>query len=282
VSRCGRRIPWRAVLPRRPRRASQAGWRWAALALLLVARAADAKPARVVSLNLCADQFVVALADRPRIAALSPLAADPSLSAVAAEAAQIRRVRPVAEEVLPLQPDLAIVGPWGAARVAALLERRGVVVLRLGLAEDFDAILGQLRAVAAALGEAERGEALAVSIARELAALPPSPAPRRVLVWQARGFVPGRGTLPDAVLRAAGLVNAAPFAGYGFVPLERLLADPPELLVTAPAAGPPSLSEALLEHPALARAAIPRARIDPAWLACGGPQTMRAAAALAR
>jgi iron complex transport system substrate-binding protein len=236
----------------------------------------------VVSLNLCADQFVVALAERERIAALSPLAVDPALSAVAAEAAGIPRVRTVAEEVLPLNPDLAIVGPWGAARVAAMLEARGVAVLRLGLAEDFDAILRHLRSVAAALGETARGEALAASIARDLAAIRRRADAPRALVWQARGFVPGRGTLPDAVLRAAGLANAAPFAGYGFVSLERLLADPPDLLVTAPAAGPPSLSEALLEHPALARAAIPRARIDPAWLACGGPETVRAAAALAR
>jgi iron complex transport system substrate-binding protein len=250
--------------------------------LVLLAASAAAKPARVVSLNLCADQFVVALAERDRIAALSPLAADPALSAVAAAAAAIPRVRTVAEEVLPLRPDLAIAGPWGAARVAAMLERRGVVVLRLGLAEDFDAILAQLRAVAAALGETDRGEALAAAIVRDLAAIPPRPDARRALVWQARGFVPGRGTLPDAVLRAAGLANAAPFAGYGFVALERLLADPPDLLVTAPAADPPSLSEALLEHPALSRAAIPRARIDPAWLACGGPATVRAAAALAR
>ncbi|WP_439580013.1 ABC transporter substrate-binding protein [Elioraea sp.] len=254
----------------------------AALALALAAGPVAAKPQRVVSLNLCADQFVVALAERGRIAALSPLAADPSLSAVAADVAWLPRVRTVAEEVLPLRPDLAIAGPWGAARVAAMLEARGVTVLRLGLAEDFDAILDHLRAVAAALGETARGEALAASIARDLAAIPPRADAPRALVWQARGFVPGRGTLPDAVLRAAGLVNAAPFAGYGFVPLERLLADPPDLVVTAPAAGPPSLSEALLEHPALARAAIPRARIDPAWLACGGPQTVRAAAALAR
>lgn len=253
-----------------------------ALALLLVAGAAAAKPQRVVSLNLCADQFVVALAERDRIAALSPLAADPAFSAVAAEAAGILRVRPVAEEVLPLNADLAIAGPWGAARVAAMLEARGVAVLRLGLAEDFDAILTQLRAVAAALGETARGEALAAAIARDLAAIPRRADAPRALVWQARGFVPGRGTLPDAVLRAAGLANAAPYAGYGFVPLERLLADPPDLLVTAPAAGSSSLAEALLEHPALARAAIPRARIDPAWLACGGPQTVRAAAALAR
>jgi iron complex transport system substrate-binding protein len=257
-------------------------WSSSLLALLIAASAAAAKPARVVSLNLCADQFVVTLAERGRIAALSPLAADPALSAVAAEATGIRRVRTVAEEVLPLEPDLAIIGPWGAVRVGAMLEARGVAVLRLGLAEDFAAILRHVRAVAAALGETERGEALAASIARELAAIPARADTRRALVWQAHGFAPGRGTLPDAVLRAAGLTNAAPFTGYGFVGLERLLADPPDLLVTAPAAGPPSLSEALLEHPALARAAIPRVRIDPAWLTCGGPATVRAAAALAR
>jgi len=250
----------------------------AAAALLAAAWPASAKPERVVSLNLCADQLLVLLLPRERIAALSPLADDPTLSAVADRARGIPRVRPAAEAVLPLAPDLAVAGPWGGAGAAGALARRGVPVLRLGLAESFDAIEEQLLRVGEAVGEIDKALAIAGEMRDALAAIGQREGERpRALVWQARGFAPGRGTLADAVLAAAGFANAAPYAGYGFVPLERLLADPPDLLVTAPPGGPASLSTAVTHHPALAAAGIPRAAVDPALLACGSPYAARAA-----
>lgn len=252
----------------------------AALALLLAAPAAAA-PQRVVSINLCADQLLVALAEPGQIAALSPLAADPALSAVAGRVGAIPRIRPGAEAVLAQSPDLVLAGAWGGREAELVLRGRGVAVLRLPLAEDFAAIRAQIRQVGAALGQERRATAVLAEIDAGLSAIAPHP-PRSALVWQAGGFTPGRGTLADAVLAAAGLQNAAPFAGYGTIRLERLLAAPPTLLVL-PArlqgAGA-SLSEALLSHPALA--AIPVRRIEPAWLACGGPETWRAARALAQ
>jgi iron complex transport system substrate-binding protein len=266
---------------RRTRQSTTVSWSsslaTAALALALAAPAAAA-PQRVVSLNLCADQFLVLLLPRERIAALSPLADDPTLSAVADRARGIPRVRPAAETVLPLAPDLAVAGPWGGAGAAAALARRGIPVLRLGLAEGFEAIEEQLLRVGDAVGEAERARAIAAEMRAALAAIRHRAGePPRALVWQARGFAPGRGTLADAVLAAAGFANAAPYAGYGFVPLERLLADPPDLLVTAPPGGPASLSTAVTQHPAIAAAGIPRAAVDPALLACGSPYAARAA-----
>ncbi len=249
------------------------------LALLVGSAGAEAKPLRVVSLNLCADQFVLALADRAQIAALSPLAADPSLSAAARRARGLPTARPVLEEVLPLRPDLAIAGAWGGARVVVALEARGVRVVRLGLAAEFADIVAQARAVAAALGEVARGEAVVAAMTARLAALPRAERNARALVWEARGFTAGQGTLADAVLRAAGWRNAAPFAGYGTVPLERLLAAPPDLLVILATATSPSLSEALFDHPALQR--LPRLAIPASWLACGGPETLRAVEVLA-
>jgi iron complex transport system substrate-binding protein len=46
------------------------------------------------------------------------------------------------------------------------------------------------------------------------------------------GFSAGPGTLPDAILRAAGLVNAERRRGFVEVPLERLVLDPPQAVVT--------------------------------------------------
>jgi iron complex transport system substrate-binding protein len=236
---------------------------------------------RVVSLNLCTDQLLVLLAPE-KIAALSSLARDPSLSFVAKQAAQLPLVRPYAEAVLRLRPDLVLAAPYGAQTTLALLEARGLPVFRIGLATSFADIRAQIRSVAAALGEAERGEALIAEMDRRLADLPgedPSRRgpPRKALAWEARGYTAGPGTLADAVLRAAGLENASDGRRIG---LEALLAHPPDLLVVAPPAAYPSLATDLLRHPATA--AIPRRFVPPALTICAGPFTVEAAELLAR
>src|SRR5580698_1660899 len=45
-----------------------------------------ALPHRIVSLNACADEYLIALADRDQVAALTQFATDPSLSFYAAKA----------------------------------------------------------------------------------------------------------------------------------------------------------------------------------------------------
>ncbi|MGH6782919.1 MAG: ABC transporter substrate-binding protein, partial [Sphingomonadaceae bacterium] len=66
---------------------------------------AEARPQRIVSLNLCADQYLMALADPQQIAALTPFARDPDMSAGAAMARKLPVARGHAEEVLARNPD---------------------------------------------------------------------------------------------------------------------------------------------------------------------------------
>lgn len=238
--------------------------------LPLPSRAAE----RVVSLNLCTDQLLTLLAPE-KVAALSTLSRDPALSVVAPEASRLAQVRADAEAVLALRPDLVLAGQYGAQAAVAALKARGVPVLQLGLPGSFDGIRSQVREVSTTLEVQARGEALLTAMDRRLATLPhPSPAPTAVLLG-ARGWTSGPGTLGDAVLRAAGYRNV----GAGHVGLERLVARPPDVLVTAGTPRFPSLATAMLEHPALRD--IPRKRFAPALLVCAGPFTARAAEAIA-
>lgn len=247
-----------------------------------------AAPSRVVSINLCADQLLVLLADRSAIASVSFLAADPELSYVADRVAGLPLNHGLAEEVLALAPDLVLAGTYGAGPTVALLRARGVPILQLDLTEDFAAIAAQTRLVAAALGHPERGEALLARMADLLAAgAPPDRAPRpTAMLYQADGFTAGAGTLADAVLTAAGFVNVAAAAGldgYGYLPLERLVAAAPDVLIADPPPDrAPSLSEALLGHPALTRlgTATRRVEVPDGTLGCGGPYTAEAVAVL--
>jgi iron complex transport system substrate-binding protein len=241
-----------------------------------IATAAHATAERVVSVNLCTDQMLVLLAPE-KIAALTPLARDPSLSFVAPEAAHLPTVRASAEAVLRLRPDLVLAAPYGAQTTLALLQQEGVPVLRIALPHDFPGIRQMTRLLAATLGVPQRGEALLAAMDTRLDALPKPDHEMRALVWEPRGLTAGPGTLMDAVLRAAGLNDASDGRRAS---LETLLRHPPDLLVVQTASAYPSLATALLNHPALA--GLPRREIPPALTICAGSFSAEAAALLAR
>lgn len=275
---------------------------WVLFALLLCAAAppaasAAAPPRRIVSLNLCADQLVVLLAEPERIAALSKLARDRSLSYVAERADAFPIVQPYAESVLAHQPDLVLAGRLSATPTVQFLQAKGVPVLQINLLSSFDAIREQTRSVGRALGAAEKAEKLVAEMDAVLAADDPPAldAPHRrpgrprpvALTWQPGGFTAGSGTLVDAVLQAAGYDNMAALnglKGYGFLTLEAVAAGKPDLLISDPAVpDPPSLRHALLAHPALkpsAEGVGARTVTPPPLTACAGPFTAQAVALL--
>lgn len=248
---------------------------------LVGAGPAHATPRRVVSINLCADQLVLLLAEPQRILSVSHLARDPSLSFMAAAAEGMPVNHGSVEEVIPLAPDLVVAGSYTARPTVAMLKAKGVPVIELTLPADFDQIRAQVRRVAAALDAAERGEALIDAMDRTLAstALPSGPRPA-ALAWQAGGFTAGAGTLTDAVLRAAGLDNLAArmgLTGYGYLTLETVVAAHPDLLIAEDALPDrPSLRQGLLQHPALRHGVGRRVSIPPALWACGAPFTAEA------
>ncbi len=231
---------------------------------------------RVVSLNLCTDQMLVLLAPE-QIAALSPLAKDPSLSFVARQAERFPSVRASAEAVLRLHPDLILAAPYGAQATLAVLQQEHIPILRISLPQDLAGIREMTRQLAHALDVAARGEALLAHMETELAEQPHTDRGIRALVWEPRGFTVGRGTLMDSLLRAAGLSNASDGRLVG---LEVLLRHPPDLLVVSTEPAYPSLATAVLQHAALA--GIPRRTIPPALTICAGPFSAKAVTLLAQ
>ena len=250
----------------------------AALCLLGLTGAAPAPPRRIVSLNTCADQYVLALADPGQIAALSPYGHDPELSAAVAKARLFRTLKRPAEEVLAIRPDLLIGFPDGTGGVVGAPQGRW---RKLGLAsaDSFAVIREQIRQVAAAVGHPARGEALIAGMERDLAALPRSRRGGVAAYYQRRGYMSGTGTLVDELIRRAGLTNLAAKLGkpaLAQVPLEEMIAARPDYLIVEEG------SEAIvdqgtemLHHPVLR--SIPRIRVPQAWTVCGGPAYVQAA-----
>jgi iron complex transport system substrate-binding protein len=254
------------------------------LALLLAGGPAlgQQPPRRIVSLNLCADQYLLALADPDQIAALTIFSRDPQMSAGAARAQTLPVSRGSAEEVLALRPDLIIASPFRRSGTIALLRGRPIATLDLPSAESYADIVAQVRAVAAAVGHPERGEALIARMDSRLSRLAKPGRGQVAAYYQRRGFLTGTGTLIDDLMHRIGLVNLAAQLdkpSLARVSLEQIALARPDFLVMETATqSVRDRGTEMLHHPLLDP--IPRLYIPQAWTVCGGPAYVLAAESL--
>ena len=197
-------------------------------AALLLGAGAQAAP-RVMSLDQCSDQYVLALSPREAIVGLSPRVDDRD-SYLAEKAAGLPQRRATAEAVLGVRPDV-VVRYWGGdARLARTLERRGVRVVRIDEATGFADVRANVRRVAQALEQPEAGERIVEQMDADLAEAKGAWGGKRALYMTPGGFTAGEGTLVAAILTAAGLKSVAG-PGYAPVSLEGLALRPPAALV---------------------------------------------------
>ena len=245
---------------------------------------APERPMRIVSLDYCADQYLLKLVDRDRIAAVSP-DADRDFSYMRAAAVGVPSVRPRAEDVLVLKPDLVIRSYGGGPDAAAMFARAGVPVLQIGYANDLAAVRQVLIDTATGLGEGAKGEALAAEMDRRLAVLPAPPRERPTALYVTPGGVTsGSGGLVDEMMRAAGYDNFEAAPGWRTLPLERLAHEQPDLIASASFWNAPPDRWSAARHPIVARAMrdTPVVPIEGAWTACGGWFLVDAVEALAK
>ena len=121
-------------------RGALAGFLSCLAVLLAPPSAADDRPSRIVSTHLCGDQLLLLLADRDRLRSISFFATDPDLSQLADLAKGLPRNRGLAEEILPLAPDIVFAGAFAARPTVHLLRRLGVKVAEVPTAVTFDDI----------------------------------------------------------------------------------------------------------------------------------------------
>jgi iron complex transport system substrate-binding protein len=246
-----------------------------ALALNL-ATAHAAPPQRIVSLNLCVDQILVDLVARERIAAVTHLAADASVSAAPEKFARIPAIRGAAEEVLARDPDLVIAGVYSTPATVDLLRRLGRRVVLVPMPQTIDGVRALIITLAETVEAPAAGQALVAAMdARLAAARPASSANPSALIYQINNYVTGRGSLLDEALARAGFRNAggdvAIFAN-GKTSLESIVATPPDVLILA--SNPDDYTTSVgdnLRHPALAalRARIPSVVLPWSLSLCG-------------
>jgi iron complex transport system substrate-binding protein len=264
----------------------------AALAAVVHLGATDSgqKPRRVVSLNLCVDELLLRLADSRNVASVTWLARDPTNSNVTDLAAEIPVNHGLAEEIIPLNPDLVIAGIYTARPAVALLKRTGTPLVEVGVPKNLAEVRQQIRDIAALIGEREKGESVIAAMDAGLAAVPaaPSSSRPRAIVLNPNGATVGKGTLVDEIMTRAGLTNVAAelaIDNYGQIPLEAVVASGVDvLIVSASRDGPPALATEILRHPVLsALSDRTRVVVMPGRLwNCGGPAVVEAIERLRR
>jgi len=233
----------------------------------------------IVSLNPCTDAVLAEVADPAQILAVSHYSHDPRATSMPlAKARRFRATGGTVEEVLALDPDVVVAGTFLPPSTAQAFDRLGVRVETFGIVPDLAENAAQIRRLAALAGHPERGEALLARIGGALAATRHEGAPVTALLWQQGGIVPGEETLIARLMRHAGFASHSAARGLGqgaYLPLEQVLADPPEVVL---AAG----GERMLTHPALrSLEGVRYESFEPSLLFCGGPTVIRAAERLA-
>jgi iron complex transport system substrate-binding protein len=244
-----------------------------------------ARPVRIVSLDYCADQYVLEFADRDRILAVSP-DADKDFSYMRGAAHGVKTVRPIAEDVLLLKPDLVVRSYGGGPEATHFFERAGIPVLDVGWAGDLPGVLANVQRIADGLGEHDRGAALVAETQARLDHLSERSSGKSALYMTPGGVTSGPGSLVHEMIRAAGLDNFQQQPGWRSLPLERLAYEAPDVIAAAffgsstnhPGAWSPT------NHP-VARAQLadhPVVSLDGAWTSCNGWFLIDAIEALAQ
>jgi iron complex transport system substrate-binding protein len=243
-------------------------------------------PQRIVSLNLCTDQLLMALVSPERIASITWLSRSEGDPLLLPMARQLTVNHGSAEEVLALHPDLVVAGRFTTGNTRALLRKVGVPLLEVDSASNWEGVRRITREVAAAVGETARGEALLRQMdvdLQQLARRQPA-VPLRAIGWSGAGDdVPGHDTMFNTILETAGGINLGARAGTGNFDLEQVLHARPQVLLRGAAyAGKPALRNEVARHRVL-RALPGLATIEypEAVYGCGVPSAAQLAIGLA-
>ncbi len=259
---------------------------WVSFALIFSSQVTlaqdETRPVRIVSINLCADELLLRLADPGQIAAVTLYPKTEEAEAVLKRTPAIRKIGGHAEEILTLKPDLVLTGPYAHRETIAFLRKRGVRILQVGLPKDFGDIYRNMKMIGETVGHSDRAEALVRKMKAELVAGGTEGRGTRALFLQSEGYVPGRDTFENVVIQAAGFSNIAETEGireYGRLSLERIIELRPEVMIfTGDQKEKPSVRGGVLSHRAI-RKAIPGVRgvVLPACLLnCGSPASVEA------
>jgi len=190
----------------------------------------------LVSLDYCADQYVLALADRDQILALS-WEADQKHSFYQARAAGLPKFHGSMAEIINIQPDIAIQSFNVPGRNDALMGRVGTALYTLTHGSDPEIVMDNLLQAGQKLSQASRAADLMEDYRARLDQMRVLPKSKlRAAYVTPSGFTAGRGTFVDEIIQLAGFSSYAAarnLTGWQSLPLEDIILDPPDIFIAS-------------------------------------------------
>ncbi|MEQ1687786.1 MAG: ABC transporter substrate-binding protein [Sphingopyxis sp.] len=190
---------------------------------------------RIVSIDYCADQMVLGLIARRRIAAVS-VEADNDAAFAAPLARGLPRVGADVERILALRPTLVVRSYAGGPRLAAVLAHAGVRVYTLPYVASLDGVDAAMASSGRALG-AEREAAARLAVWRASLARARARASMRngdtALYLTPGDVTSGPDSFVAQIIGAAGYASYDTRPGWNRLPLEAIAVRPPSIVVRA-------------------------------------------------
>ena len=228
-----------------------------AAALSAPSSSAFAAGPRIVSMNICTDQMLLALADPDQIMGLSRFSRDARQGLLGNGARRFPLLSGGAEDILVLKPDVVAVSAFDKRSTRVILKANGLNLVEFPIPRTLADVRDQIRQMGALAGHPERASAEVARLDTAVVDAKRAAAGKnlRMLPLSRRGWVPGRDSFVGAILTEAGLVSAAGELGVdfgGFVSMEEIVRLKPDFLVVSDAGErAEDDGRAFLLHPAL-------------------------------
>jgi len=214
---------------------------------------------RIVSVTLASDEILVdILSDKARIAGLTYLSDDRSISNIADRTEGIPKIRANLEQIVELNPDLVITAGYLGSDFIKLLKTAGLNVMVLEDVNNIDSIEKNIISIGERVCEQGKAEKLVKKMTEEIKDIKNSHNHEHrpsVMFYSAPGFTAGPNSLIDEIISIAGGRNA--FQGDSFVrsskiSLEYIIkTDPDVIILSSFTPTDPGFEERFLENPAV-------------------------------
>ena len=179
------------------------------IAFILPAISLAENPQRIAVLSADVSEIVVALGDKDKVVGRDQVDKNPALQNVPVVAMH-RQV--AAETVMSVKPDL-VIGSWSVQppTVFEQLQKTGVKAVNVMPEENVENFANGIRQIGELLGKTKQAQQLADNWQTAMS-VKPKTGKRYILSYDGR-FVAGKGTAGDAIIQAAGGINAADISG---------------------------------------------------------------------
>jgi len=215
---------------------------------------------RVVSLNLCADAYLMAFAKPEQILGLTQQSSDPTLSAFVEEASNFPVSGDRMSNIIEQHPDIIIINNYSPPPNKALMDRLGIKIVKLDAANSYQTARTEILQLGKAIHRLETAKAYLAQLDKELedarhTKLTYMPS---IINYQRRGIVVGETHILDDIIQLAGAQNLGRDTGrtIGPMSLENLIRLQPDYVLSISENDEQTLKaqdrgSEILSHPAL-------------------------------